>query len=80
MYQKLDLAHWDSGFWKYSLAVLDAHMTNGVSIELSGKSRNEAIIDTKILGNCNVTIYNTIMLTTFSFRRRNKKQHHHEVA
>lgn len=73
MYQKIDLVHWDSGFWKYSLAVLDAHMTNGVSIELSGMSRNEAILDKKILGNCNGTMYNTIMLTTFSTRRRNKK-------
>jgi uncharacterized protein YjbI with pentapeptide repeats len=56
MYQKIDLAAWDSGFWKYSLAVLDAHMTSGVSIELSGKSRNGAIIDKKILSNCSVTI------------------------
>ena len=56
MYQKIDLAHWDSSFWKYSLAVLDAHMTSGVSIELIGKSRNGATIDKKILGNCTVTI------------------------
>ncbi|CAM4813991.1 unnamed protein product [Rotaria magnacalcarata] len=58
MYQKIGLEHWDSGFWKYSLAVLEAKMTNGVSIELNGKSQNGTIIDKKIL---DATENNTIM-------------------
>ncbi|CAF4825849.1 unnamed protein product [Rotaria socialis] len=58
MYQKVGLAHWDPGFWKYSLAVLDAKMTNGVSIELNGKSQNGTIIDKNIL---DATENNTIM-------------------
>ena len=56
MYQKINLTHWNSGFWKYSLAVLEAQMTSEVSIELSEKNENGAIIDKKISGNCSVTI------------------------
>ncbi|CAF0834780.1 unnamed protein product [Adineta steineri] len=56
MYQTIELVHWDLNFWKYSLAVLDAHMTSEVSIELIGKNQDGAIINKTVLGNCSVTI------------------------
>lgn len=56
MYQKISLTHWDSSFWKYSVTILNARMTNGVLIELNAKSQNGRTIDRKILGNCSTSI------------------------
>ena len=62
MYQKINLEPWDSTFWKYSLVILEARMTSGVSIELSGRSRNGAIVDKKVLGNCHLSMIITDLL------------------
>jgi len=49
MSQRIDLVGiWDSSFWWYSNVELQAHMSNGVSIELSGKNSMGTVLDKDI--------------------------------
>ena len=50
MYQRVSLSDkWDSNFWTYSEAVLSAKMSTGVSIELKGIKKNNAVSSMEIL-------------------------------
>ena len=49
MSQRIDLRHiWDSNFWKYAFAELQADISSGVSIELISKDSDGIIRDTQI--------------------------------
>jgi uncharacterized protein YjbI with pentapeptide repeats len=57
MYQRINLVPiWDSSFWKDSRVELQAHMSSGVSIELSGKARNRTVVKKEVTSKLSILI------------------------